>query len=149
MDLFFERVCLGEEPDEIVRTYFFPQLSEKETKFLEAEDKSFMSTLSDAKCTEDISSKEIPLLARPSRSETDSKADSEANPEVDFDQRIIEKLELKSKYIRGICLRRTFLINQNNENDPYSNVHHLIWWKKSASNLKDERSTVELQLNFN
>ena len=108
-----------------------------------------MSTLSDAKCTEDISSKEIPLLARPSRSETDSKADSEANPEVDFDQRIIEKLELKSKYIRGICLRRTFLINQNNENDPYSNVHHLIWWKKSASNLKDERSTVELQLNFN
>ena len=126
LDLFFDRVCLGEEPDEIVRTYFFPKLSEKETKLFEAKDKNFMSTLSNAK---------IPFWARPSRSE----ADSEADPEVDLDQRIIEKQESKSKYIRGICLRRTFLINQNKENDPFSNVD--VWWKKSASGLNNERST--------
>ena len=149
LDLFFERVCLGEEQDEIVRTYFFPKLSEKETKLFEAKDKDFMATLSHAKCTKDISSKEIPLLARPSRSEADSAADSEADSEADSkadseadcDQRIIEKLESKSKYIRGICLRRTFLLNQNNQNDPFFNVHQLIWWKKSASGPNDERSS--------
>ena len=137
LDLFFERICLGEEPEEIVRTYFFPKLSKKETKLFEAKDKDFMSTLSNAKrhLFENISSKEISLLPRPSRSE----ADSEADPEIDLDQRIIEKQESKSKYIRGICQRRTFLINQNKENDPFSDVD--VWWKKSASGLNNERST--------
>ena len=44
-DSFFERLCLGEEPNEKVRTYFFPKLSEKETKLCEAEDPDFFRTL--------------------------------------------------------------------------------------------------------
>ena len=47
LDSFFERLCLGEEPDETARTYFFAKLSEKEMELFEANDQNFMKTLVD------------------------------------------------------------------------------------------------------
>ena len=58
LDSFFERLCLGEEPNETVRTYFFPKLSEKETNLFETKDEEFMQTLADSYDLERIGSEQ-------------------------------------------------------------------------------------------
>ena len=47
LDSFYERVCLGDLPNEKTRTYFFPKLSEYEAKLFEAKDEEFLQTLAD------------------------------------------------------------------------------------------------------
>lgn len=93
LDSFFERLCLGEEPNETVRTYFFPKLSEKETNLFETKDEEFMRTLANQYDLERIGNEQDIELAH-SWSEFDNTYES------------------KWEYIKSLCSRRTFLIHK-------------------------------------
>ena len=47
LQLFFENVLLGEEPDDFVCTYFLPMLTNEELKLVERKDHNFMKTFRD------------------------------------------------------------------------------------------------------
>ena len=94
LDSFFERLCLGEEPNETARTYFFPKLSEKETKLFEAEDLDFLLSWQDDESYE----KEI---------------FHSLETNTDYDKSL--------EYIRGICTRQTFLIHNDHDHESDEN----------------------------
>ena len=102
LDSFFERLCLGEERDESTRTYFFPMLSEKEKELFEAKDEEFMLTLSG------YSGSEVDMAYQRKLKTGDDKTTT-------------EKRESKTKFIRGICFRQTFLIHNYYYNHLYNN----------------------------
>ena len=91
LDSFFERLCLGEEPNETARTYFFPKLSEKEMQLFEAEDPDFLLTLENPY---DFERLETEIFHYHFRNTYDG-----------YDKSL--------EYIRGICTRKTFLIHKD------------------------------------
>ena len=108
LDSFFERICLGEVcGGETSQTYFLPKLSETEMKLFEANDAGFMRTLRGCHESVDDERDETFLnynfLSFMTASLRHSKNDG------------IKKstaiLESKTKYLRGICFRHTFLID--------------------------------------
>ena len=44
LESFFENIRLGKEPNEFVKTYFLPRLTEEELKLVERRDKSYLQT---------------------------------------------------------------------------------------------------------
>ena len=44
LESFFENIRLGKEPDEYVKTYFLPKLTEEELELVERKDTSFLKT---------------------------------------------------------------------------------------------------------
>ena len=46
LESFFEKLRLGEEPTESVRTYFLPKLTEKELKLVEKKDSNYFKNFS-------------------------------------------------------------------------------------------------------
>ena len=92
LDLFFERLRLGEEPNEKTRTYFFPKLSEKEIKFFEAENQDFVNinTVYD-----------LPFDSFPIRNQIMLKSSKESKPE----------------YLKCECSRQTFIIHNDEDID--------------------------------
>ena len=106
LECFFSRLCLGEERNETARTYFFPKLSEKETKLFEANDTDFMRSLSNPRRVySSLFDRSAAELAHSNR------------PKIEDDKSFSEKLESKTKYIRGICFRQTFLIRNEEDYD--------------------------------
>ena len=105
LESFFSRLCLGEERNETARTYFFPKLSEKETILFEANDTDFMRSLSNPRRVYHSFDRSTAEVAHSHRSENKD------------DKKTTEKLESKTKYIRGICFRQTFLIHNDEDYD--------------------------------
>ena len=100
LDSFFERLCLGEEPNETVRTYFFPKLTENETNLFETKDEEFMDTLAD------------PYNLERFTNLGDAQDIKLAHSWSEFDNTTFESFESKREYIKSLCSRRTFLIHK-------------------------------------
>ena len=105
LESFFENIRLGKEPDERVDTYFLPKLTGKELKLVEKRDTSYLQTFYDGLYT--------------------------INPDVDETEMMLS--ESDSKYVRGWFLRRTFVIENSNENSSE------CLYKSSSDNLSEKQ----------
>ena len=66
LESLFENIRLGKEPDELIRTYFLPKLTEKELELVERKDRSYCQTFEEW-YSPDVNKREMML------SESDSK----------------------------------------------------------------------------
>ena len=103
LDSFFEKLCLGEEPNETVRTYFFPKLTENETNLFETKNEEFRQTLADP-----YESYDVERFTKLGNAQDIKLPHSWS----EFDKPIFESFELKREYIKSLCSRRTFLIHK-------------------------------------
>ena len=84
LESFFENIRLGKEPDEDVSTYFLPKLTKEELELVERRDTSYFETFNNG------------LIFNPDVNEAEMKL-SESN----------------SKFVNGICYRKTFTIKNS------------------------------------
>ena len=89
LELLFENIRLGKEPNERVDTYFLPKLTEEELKLVEKRDTSYLQTFTHGNFYE-------------------------RNPDVDETEMMVS--ESDSKYVRGAAYRKTFFIENSSEN---------------------------------
>jgi len=113
LDSFFERLCLGEEPNEKTRTYFFPKLSEKEMELFQAQDRDFINTLYDYSSADPYPAESFPILISNTLDRFGNGNEIElAHSWTELYKTTTENLESKPEYLKCECSKQTFTMTR-------------------------------------
>ena len=101
LELLFEDLRHGKEPDEAVQTYFLPKLTDKELELVDRKNSDYLRTLWYYNCNlcSSLINKGISTLKNQHRFEDPDVEDAE-----------MKASESDSKFVRGKCYRYTYKI---------------------------------------